>query len=39
MAGRTLYEADWFVFVTAGKHDELVIHQTGGQVRAAEGRV
>ena len=31
-----LYEADWIVFMTAGGHDKLVIHQTGGQVRAAE---
>jgi len=36
MADRTLYEADWIVFMTAGGHDKLVIHQTVGQVCAAE---
>jgi len=33
-----LYEADCIVFVTAGRHDKLFIHQTGGQVCSAEGR-
>jgi hypothetical protein len=37
MAGRTLYEADCFVFVTARGHNKLVIYQTGGHVRSAEG--
>jgi hypothetical protein len=32
-----LYEAEWIVFVTAGGHNKHVIHQIGGQVRAAEG--
>ena len=30
MVDRTLYEADWIVFVTAGGRDKLVIYQTGG---------
>jgi len=37
MASRTLYEADCIVFVTVGGHKKLVIHQTNGQVCAAEG--